>query len=230
MKNSKTCPNCTTQNPEYALQCSQCSFVLNTRVPVIDFWSAFSGVIESPSETFISIIRAEHKNYILFILPFVAFKLSLLASLFIIHYYGVLLPFSSVLTGLLAFPVLFLLVCFVLTQIAKITSLKPRNRDIIAVLSYAMTPIAISAVLLSILEIAVFGISLFELSPSPFFLKPLFAWFFVLLEIAMVIWAMVMAGKALNHYFPRTVAYLLSLLVIGIVAGIAVIINPYLFS
>jgi len=229
MKNSKTCPNCKTLNPEYTLNCSSCSFVLNTRVPVIDFWSALSGVIESPSETFITIIRAEHKNYILFILPFVALKLALLANLFVIHYYEVMLPFSKVVTGIVLFPLIFLLACLILTQLARLTSLKPRFRDIVAVFSYALIPVALSAIVLSTLEIAVFGVSLFELSPSPFFLKPLFAWLFVVLESAMILWAMALTGKALSSFFPQRVAYLLSLVVIGLLFVIALAVNPYLF-
>lgn len=229
MKNSKSCPNCKTMNPEYTLNCSQCSFVLNTRVPVIDFWSALSGVIESPTETFVSIIRAEHKNYLLFILPFVSLKLSLLANLFLIQFYEVVLPLSKVFTGMLLFLPLFLLTGFALTQLAKLTSLKPRFRDLVAVLTYAMIPLAISAVLLSTLEIAVFGLSLFELSPSPFFIKPLFAWFFVALEGGMMLWSMALTGRALGMYFPQFVSYLMSIVLIGIIAGIAVLINPYLF-
>ena len=74
MKNSVTCPNCNFENPFYNSVCSSCKYYLRDRIYNIDLWTLISSLIESPTKAFHTIIFSEHKNFISFILFFVAIK------------------------------------------------------------------------------------------------------------------------------------------------------------
>ena len=68
MKNVITCKSCGAENPFYGIICTECKSYLRERIVNIDLFNVTSLLIHSPREAFTQIIRAEHKNFIFFLL------------------------------------------------------------------------------------------------------------------------------------------------------------------
>ncbi|MBZ0198889.1 MAG: hypothetical protein K8H86_03410, partial [Ignavibacteriaceae bacterium] len=77
MKNPAVCKSCGAENPLYQLTCAKCKSYLRERVVNIDLWDLLALLLHSPSEAFRLIIKAEHKNFIFFILLFTAVKFTI---------------------------------------------------------------------------------------------------------------------------------------------------------
>ena len=200
MNNSVTCPNCNSENPFYNSVCSSCKFYLRDRIYNIDLWTLMSSLIESPAKAFRTIIFSEHKNFIFFILFFVAIKF-LINSRFIamlsigefktsvgLHY-----SYFIVLTIVIIY---FLIFSYVYKYFGNLSDIKIRFKDTLALIVYSQIPFLFGLFILFPLELVIFGDYLFTLNPSPFVIKGNITYFFLVLEIGLVFWSIFLVIKA----------------------------------
>lgn len=204
---SVTCPNCGVANSVYKKICKSCRYSTRDKIPNIDLWATVSLLIESPSRAFFNIIASEHKNFILLIISVTVFKLALTGSVIYSNIFirpdfnfNFMLITIGIMSGELIF---FSLVNYFIFQEKNV---KIRLRDIFASLSYALTPFAISLFILTLMELIVFGDSVFAPNPSVFTIKPGFAWFFIVLESLIIIWSGILWFQA-GKYFTKNLLF-----------------------
>jgi hypothetical protein len=200
MKNSVTCPNCNSENPFYNSVCSGCKFYLRDRIYNIDLWTVISSLIENPTKAFRTIIFSEHKNFILFILFFVAIKYLINARFIAMISVG---EFQST-TGLqysylIVLGIIvtyFLLFSFVYKLFGNLNEINIRFKDTLALIIYSQIPVLFGLFILFPLELVIFGDYLFTLNPTPFVIKGNIAYFFLVLEIGLILWSIFLVFKA----------------------------------
>ena len=199
MKNSKTCSNCSSENPPYAYTCKNCNSYLRERVFNIDLWKVIGLLIESPAKGMEMIVFSEHKNFISFLLILIAVKflvnirfISLISIGTFNHTTSLYLSYLIVLGVLIVYLILFS-ICF--TSINKLLKITTRFRDNFALLTYSLLPHIFGIIILFILELVVFGEYLFSINPSPFVIKGLIAYIFAGAEIMLIVWSVVLYYK-----------------------------------
>ena len=194
MKNSIICPTCITENPSYVYICKKCKSFLRERVYNIDLWKIIGLLIENPKKAFQLIVYSEHKNFVLFIILFVAIKFLINARFLSMLSLGDFVPTSSLYLSYflaLCITALYLfLFSFFVTIINKKLGAGNRLRDNIAVLTYSLLPNALIVIFLIIIELAVFGEYLFSVNPTPFVIKGFIAYMFAGAEILIILWTM----------------------------------------
>jgi len=201
MKNTVTCKNCNTENPYYNLICTNCKSFLQKRIHNIDLWYTLGKLIESPVEGFRSIVRAEHKNFILFISILVSIKL-LLDIMFISVFvegegnaYHNFFLHLLIVTGLfIAFILLYSILFFILN---KIFGLSTGIRDNYSILTFSFFPHIFGLVLLFPIELIVFGNYLFSIDPSPFMINETLAYTLLSFEILIILWSIFLSITAM---------------------------------
>jgi len=201
MKNSVTCPNCNFKNPFYNSVCSICKFYIRDRIYNIDLWTALSSLIESPTKAFRTIIFSEHKNFILFILFFVSIKYLINARFIAMMSKG---EFQSTIglqySYLIVFGIViiyFLLFTFLYKFFAKLNEIKVRFKDTFAIIIYSQLPLLLGLFILFPLELVIFGDYLFSLNPTPFIIKGNIAYFFLVIEVGLILWSIFLIIKGL---------------------------------
>jgi len=200
MINSVSCPNCKAENPFYNSICSSCKTYLRDRVYNLDLWALVSSIIESPSKAFRTVIFSEHKNFIFFILLFLALKYLINArfiSMISIGDFqstvGLQISYLIILAVMLLFSLTF---SFLYTWIGKLNNIYLRFKDTFALIIYSQIPLLFGLIILFSLELVIFGDYLFSLNPTPFTIKGLIAYFFLLLEVGVTIWSIFLLFKA----------------------------------
>ncbi len=202
MKNHIVCSSCGAENPAYQLTCTNCKTYLRERIVNIDLWDLLALLLHSPSEAFRLIIRAEHKNFIFFILLFTAVKFTVNSAfiyLFTRNAEPVLNNFflnTLIIFGVLCF--ILILFSFSLKMILRPGGWVTRFKDTFAVLSYSFLPHFYALAVLFVFELIIFGGLIFSLNPSVFVVKPTLAYFFTALEAASIIWAGILSYFGLN--------------------------------
>ena len=200
MKNIVTCKICKEENPFYKLICDECKGFLRDKIPNIDFWSAVLKLIDSPSEAFKTIVFSEHKNFVLLLSFFFASKMILLMlfiSTFALSYPEAaanhflifsLVVFISVFTTLYIFSwgVKFLLHRY---------SVETRTKDNFSILVYSLVGYVFSLLILLPIELILFGSTLIQNSPSPFFLKPIPAYLMLIFECLFILWSFFLMNR-----------------------------------
>lgn len=202
MKNSVTCPNCKIENPFYNYICSNCRSYLRDRIYNLDLWKQISLIIESPSKSFRTIVLAEHKNFIFFLLIFLSVKylinarfISMLSLGEFQSTVGLQFSYLIVLGGTIIF---FLLFTVLYNIFGKMNDISLRFKDTFSLIIYSQVPFVFGLVVLFILEIVIFGDYLFSLNPNPFVIKGVIAYLFLSLEIGIFIWSIFLVFKAFN--------------------------------
>jgi hypothetical protein len=76
--------------------------------------------------------------------------------------------------------------------------IETRIKDIFSLLGYSTFPLILSLIILFPLELSVFGEYLFQISPGPFEIKASLAYTFLIIEILLLIWHLILSTKALN--------------------------------
>lgn len=174
---TRACPVCGTENDDFAVVCVSCKGYIQAKVDTLDLFQTIWGLTESPGATFRRIALAGSKNYVL-PLTFV-FGIALVYALLWHANYGVREPQLTTLLGigLLVGPVLgvilFIVLSRLLSAVSRITGRKITARNSFALFAYAATPIVLSLVIVFPLEIAVFGVYLFDNNPPPMVLNPI---------------------------------------------------------
>jgi len=159
-------------------------------------------LVESPKKAFTEIVFSEHKNFIVFILLFVAAKLLVdirFISLLTVGEFNVTtgLMFSYlIVAGLLV--IIILLISFLAKFVFQSFKIETRFRDNIAVLIYSLIPHVFGIIFLFILELVVFGDYLFSVNPTPFVIKGLIAYLFFGAEILIILWSAYLSYSAIK--------------------------------
>ena len=200
MKNSVSCPNCNSENPFYNSICSGCKFYLRDRVYNLDFWTIISSLIETPTKAFRTIIFSEHKNFIFFILFFVSIKYLIDARFISMVSVG---DFRSTLGLQLSYLIVlgitliyFIIFSLVYKSLSKRNEINIRYKDTFALIIYSQIPFLFGLFILFPLELVILGDFLFSMNPTPFIIKGSITYFFLTIEIGLVIWSIFLVFKA----------------------------------
>lgn len=197
IKNKLICPICEKENSLYSLTCSNCNSFLRSKVSNIDFWDITWKLFYEPSNTFIKIIQADKKNYLLLITILIFIRTSLLSliinnylksnlvpELEIINksfYKGVLIILSTLMFSLF--------ITFVSNVLLKS---KTRIKDNFSVLIFAFIPNVLAFLFLIPFEIALFGNYWFTANPSPIIIKPIASLIFYSFEFIFIVWSLIL--------------------------------------
>ena len=194
MKNPIICKNCGAENPFYGLICKECKGYIRERIVNIDLFKVLSLLIHSPREAFSLIIRAEHKNFIFFLMLLASAKFlidSMYVSLAFTRHEPYLGNFISGYFLILAGTGVFILLFSAILKFIYTTfDLKTRIRDNFAILIYSLIPYVFAVLILFPVEVTVFGNNLFSNNPAPFSIKSSFAYILVGFEGLMFIWSL----------------------------------------
>ncbi len=145
MNNSITCSNCSSENPHYAYICINCNSFIRERVFNIDLWNVIGLLIENPKKAFELIVCSEHKNFISFLLIFIAAKMLVNTRFISLITLGTFNPFTSLyLSYLIVFSILvvYLILFSYLCYIYKVNHCRSLQGSgiISAVLTYSLLP------------------------------------------------------------------------------------------
>ena len=200
MKNRITCSNCSAENPPYAYTCKNCNSFIRERVFNIDLWNVIGLLIENPNKALELIVFSENKNFVIFVLIFIAIKLLVNARFISLISLGTFNPTTSLyLSYLIVFGILvvyLILFSFCFTFINKLLQITTRFRDNFAVLTYSLLPNVLGIIFLFIIELVVFGEYLFSINPTPFVIKGFTAYIFAGAEILLIVWSVFLSLKA----------------------------------
>jgi hypothetical protein len=200
MKNSVTCPNCNSENPFYNSVCSRCKYYLRDRIYNLDLWAQISLLIESPAKSFRTIIFSEHKNFILFILFFITIKYvvnaRIIAMISVGDFQSTVELLYSYLIVLGIIVIYFLVFSYLHKTFGKLNKINLRFKDTLALTIYSQIPFLFGLFILFPLELVIFGDYLFTTNPTPFVIKGSIAYFFLLLEMGVIIWSIFLVFKA----------------------------------
>lgn len=193
------CNKCGSQNELFRFICKKCGHTFHNKIANIEFTSALTKLIESPRSGFEEIIQAENKNFIWIVFSIFSIKLLInIHLLFPVEVYGNIFNlFQQMVLSLLV--AVFLAFTFAIV-IKKVTAKKVeiRIRDLLAVISYSQFPLLFGLIILFPLEIVLFGEFLFSRNPSPFFVRPTFAYLFSVFEVAILFWQLTIMSIGLN--------------------------------
>ena len=199
MNNSITCSNCSSENPPYAYTCKNCNSYLRERIFNIDLWRIIGLLIESPKKAMEMIVFSEHKNFISFLLIFIAAKLLVDTRFISLISLGNFNPSTSlyisylIVLGIFVIYLILFSICF--TSINKLLKITTRFRDNFALFTYSLLPSVFGIIFLFIIELVVFGKYLFSINPTPFVLKGVIAYIFAGAEIMIIFWSVVLYYK-----------------------------------
>ncbi len=228
MKNNVTCPACGYDNDFYRSICSSCKNYLRERVVNIDLWSTFSLLIENPVKAFSNIIFAEHKNFILFLIPLYAVKLLIVIRWVSLITLGDFSPDVDIaLSYLIVFAAVFIyLILFAYAgKIAwGIGGLSTRFKDNLAVIIYSQLLFTFSLLILFPLEILILGNYLFSVNPSPFQIKGTIAFIFFSVELLVIFWSLLLLLKGIHVSTKSFIASILTMLIFILFLTLIVII------
>lgn len=193
------CPSCKTANPIYLSVCKRCKSILRNRVPNIDLGDTVLSLLHEPRYAFLNVLQSEKKNYSTVFFIFSAFKILALNYILLAFFYKTSFNFSSgfILNLSLLF-LLFIIFALLILLLLKRNNTELRFRDLYALYAFSALPSIIFVVLFLPLEVIVFGEFLFTFDPSPFLINPFFAWFFLVIEIIVLLWQIVLFGVGIN--------------------------------
>ena len=196
MKKVLVCNNCHTENPFYQYNCIKCNAFLRTKIANIDLWDTLWKLLESPVKTGEQIIHAEHKNFVVIILILAGLKIGLsllvFANAVLLFDNEISNPWIFIITASLYFVIFLLVVSFLITFFNNMFGLKNRFRDNVALYSYSFLPIVLTLIVLTPIEIAIYGIYWFTFNPSPLMFKPITTYVLLFIECLFIIWSFVL--------------------------------------
>jgi len=199
-RNTVVCPDCGFENPFYSATCSKCRIYLRDKVYNLDLWSISSLIIESPSLAFRKIILSEHKNFILFILFFISLKYLInarfVAMISLDNFKTTVELYFSLIIVLAVFAIYFLTFSILYVKVGKSSDIALRFKDTFSLIIYAQLPYLFATIILFPLELVIFGDYLFSTNPTPFAIKSTPAYLFLVLELSVIMWSLILIYKA----------------------------------
>lgn len=224
MKKVLICHNCGTENPFHNLICTKCNAFLRTKIANIDLWDTLWKLLDSPIKTAENIIHAEHKNFVITILVFTGIEIGI-SFLVLFNALHVLndviensLTFIS-LTGLY-FIGLLCFISFLITALNNKLGLQNRFKDNLALYSFSFLPIVITLVILTPIQIALYGTYWFTFNPSPLIFKPLATYILFFIEGLFYLWSVFLIVTS-TYSQSKNILYSISIGVISIVSLLA---------
>jgi hypothetical protein len=200
MKNNLLCPACGFENNFYARICSSCKNYLRDRVVNVDLWSIITTLVENPFKAFRTIIFAEHKNFIFFLIVIATIKYFITTRFISLYSIGEFISttniFISFFIVLSAVTLFFLLYSFLIKIFWNNLGFNTRIRDNLAIIIYSQVPIIFALVLLFPLEVVIFGDFLFSTNPSPFQIKSTISYIFFIVEVIVFLWSFFLSFAA----------------------------------
>lgn len=199
--NIQKCSNCGEENLLYEKNCKQCKHYLRAAVVNIDLWKTIWLIFENPKKAIQNLIMAEHKNFSIFLLFFLALKL-FTTSVTIQSAFNITLPntefFSAnIIIGTLIYLLIVLFFTFIFSKLFKKNN-KVRFRDNFTIIVYSFIPLIFSLFILSPVEYGLFGKHWYLYNPSPFLIKSTLAYLILSLEFLMLGWSLVILFIALK--------------------------------
>ncbi|RKY93203.1 MAG: hypothetical protein DRQ01_05300 [Ignavibacteriae bacterium] len=235
MKNTVTCPDCSSENPYYKLTCSNCNSYIRDKISNLDLWNITSKLIENPVNAFQKIIYSDHKNFIFFILFFVSIKflintrfLSLLTIGRFTTTTSLPVSFILILSFLVTYLVLF---AFIFSRINSSSGFSTRFKDIFSIVSYSQLPHVFGLVVLFPIELIIFGDYIFSLNPSPFVIKETIAYTLLTVESLLILWSVFLSITAFYTHFRKVIPALVSALILnGLLVLLMYFSSRYIFT
>ncbi len=196
------CSVCAHANDDLDSICASCGSFIQDRIPNLDFFVTFWLLVESPTDAFTTIVRAEHKNYVLVLMFFLGIALAF--SLLWVRHAGnefdnliYLILLGCVLGVLLAYPSGMSSVC-VLHLLVKLFGGKGSIQNTYAVFGWALIPIMATVCIVLPIELASIGLRLFSTNPSPWDVKPIVYFVLLTIDAIAVIWSVNLARVGLS--------------------------------
>jgi len=191
-----TCSVCQTENDQYVTVCKKCGGFLQDRLPNLDLFDTVWKIIEKPNHAFRLIMRAEHKNYAVFLSTLAGIAITFtgfwhftlgdrFGNILMLIFFGLLLGIPI---GLALSPVISLLHW----GLSKILGNKPSFRNSLGITSYSLTPIVLSLLFVLPIELLTFGMYLFTFNPPPYSIKPIPYMVLIGFDIALTTWTWVL--------------------------------------
>lgn len=182
------CSSCSSRNELFRLYCSKCGSVLDNRYPNLDLWTTIARLIDSPTEAFKGIIRAENKNFVFLLLLFLVLRFISLGEFFSEF---VLKNSTPLLHGFFVIPVFLFSVLpvylFLKMSLAR-NAAEVRYSDILAGTVYCGVPLYFSGTFLFLLEYIFFGKYMFMTTPNVFMINDIVAWLFIGMEALLFVY------------------------------------------
>lgn len=235
MKNSVICPSCSFENYNYSYICSNCKSFIRDRVYNLDLWTLIGQLIENPKKAFKLIVLSEHKNFIFFLLIFVAAKLLVNIRFVSLFTVGDFNPSTGlVLSYIIVLALLFFLILaysFGFTRFSKSFDIHTRFRDNIAIIIYSFLPYVFGIIFIFVIELVVFGRYLFSMNPPPFVIKSAIAYFFAGAEIFLLLWSIFLLFTAFKTQTNSILqSFLNSVAFYGVLAVISFFSSKIIFT
>lgn len=197
-----TCQVCGTGNDDLAVVCRSCKSYVQGKVDTLNLFETMWGLMESPTRTFKKIALARSKNYVLLLAAMCGIAAVYAAfwavqigrrveGLVSILGYGLAAGVPAGILGLL-------LLSVALRTAARTLGGTGTIRNVFAVSAYAATPIVLSLVVVFPVEIALFGIYLFDRNPSPMVLKPVPYVVLAVIDVLAALWSFLLLGIGLR--------------------------------
>jgi len=232
MKNKIICENCHSENDYFKLSCSNCGSLLRDKTPNIDLFSTIWQLIETPTKAIKRIVFSEHKNYLIFLLLLLVTKF-VFSSFFS---QSVLIEpvnyqkYLSANFGIGFAIILFLIIVFPLIQkkILKSRNVNTRYKDNLAILVFTQIPIILFLILILPIEFALFGKFWLFSNPSPFIIKETATYSFLIMEILVLIWSLILFGIG-NYIQSKSKIYsIIVTIIFSIILAITFLFIPFL--
>jgi len=231
MKNSIICKYCNSENPFYNLNCSNCNAYLRDKVPNIDFWKTFWGIIFNPIETFNLIIFAEKKNYVLIfnILNSIAiFFASLIFSNLTINikdtYAHNFISYNLIFLWFCVFlsiNLIYILSYLIFKIYQKFNRFFLRIKDYFTVAIYSNLPIILWSFIIFPISLATLGETLINWYPAPYLYKPLIFYTLLVLSVLFFIYNIVLYAIGIFSLIKRKlIATIMSLIYHALILGV----------
>lgn len=219
MKNTVVCKICNVENPFYNFTCKNCKGFLRDKISNINFWFVISKLFESPVTAFKTILYSEHKNFMFLLSFLIAIKMtlqSIFISIFVLGKPGSdfnnIIIYSTVLIFLT--PLILYFFSWLLRRLLAIFNLESRVKDNYSIIVYSLVGYVFSLIVLFPIELILFGKSLFQSSPSPFFLKPFSAYLMVAFESLFFLWSLFLTNRAIFTQSNKILfSFILSLII-----------------
>jgi hypothetical protein len=219
------CSVCQTDNDQYASVCKKCGGFLQNRVPNLDLFDVLWKIIENPRNAFRLIMRADHKNYAVFL-----YTLSGIALTFTGFWYFrlgdrfeniLVLMVMAILIGIPLGLVLCPLVSSLHWGLSNVMGTKTSFRTSLGITSYSLIPIIISVVFVLPIELMTFGMYFFTFNPPPMTIKPMLYILLIGLDYGLAAWAWVLLviGTNVGNQISIWKSIIISAVAIGVVAG-----------
>jgi hypothetical protein len=199
------CPVCGSVTDGLPPTCGACGAFVQDRVPALNLFATFLGLIERPGATFLRIARSEQKNYVYTIFAGIG-PLLLALALAIARVGDGRLHFGLVLILLLAGGPLFglLLLSPAAWLVGKtnrvVWKLRVPFRATASAVAWALFPLLLCSTVVLTVQVGLFGSFLFSQNPAPWALKATAFWALAGVDGACLLWALLLLPRGFAPY------------------------------